>query len=60
MAENETEAGPSPVEIAELAARRGFQIPPKDLLEVTAAAKRLLEAAKRIETYSFRVEDRDP
>jgi len=60
MVKNESDAGPSPGEMAELAARRGFRIPAEDLLEVTAAAKRLLEAAKRIEAYRKSAEDREP
>jgi len=60
MAENENDAAPAPGEIIELAARRGFRIPPEDLLQVAAAAKQLLEAVKRIEAYRIAAQDRDP
>jgi len=60
MAEAEAEADLLPGAIAELAARRGFRIPPEDLMEVTAAANRLLEAANRIEAHRICAQDRDP
>jgi len=60
MPDSENHASPTSSEIADLAARRGFNIPPSDLLQVAAAAKQLLEAAHRIEAYRISAKNRDP
>jgi len=60
MADSEIHAGPTSSEIADLAARRGFNIPLNDLLQVAAGAKQLLEIANRIEAYRISCQDREP
>jgi len=60
MPEDENGTRPTPGDIAELAAARGFCIPPEDLAEVGAASQLLLEAVKRIEAFRLANEDSAP